>query len=186
MIEKLKSKGFTINQYNNDVLDGEFNGINVNLFIGTNNNKVFRIGVVDAHPINETDIRIRFNKLLQQFQNNSKYIPLTDSILLKRTIIEGENISYGMKINKKRYEAAFFQKTAKYDSLTIKIKNLKDKQELNNSESSNLITLMTDQLRELCKCFNKSVWFMINDRDGKFYISMYYDNEYNRAKGDDL
>jgi len=40
MIEKLKAKGFTINPDTKDVLDGEFNGTNVYIFTGTNNNKV--------------------------------------------------------------------------------------------------------------------------------------------------
>ena len=33
---------------------------------------------------------------------------------------------------------------------------------------------------------NKSVWFMIAERFGKYYICMYYDNEYNKADGEDL
>ncbi len=32
----------------------------------------------------------------------------------------------------------------------------------------------------------KLVWFMISDFHGEYYISMYYDNEYNRANGEDL
>lgn len=33
---------------------------------------------------------------------------------------------------------------------------------------------------------NKPVWFMISDLYGKYYITMFYDNEYNRANGEDL
>lgn len=33
----------------------------------------------------------------------------------------------------------------------------------------------------------KTVWFMISeDRYGKYYIVMYYDNEYNKANGEGL
>lgn len=32
----------------------------------------------------------------------------------------------------------------------------------------------------------KSVWFMISENYGEYSITMYYDNEYNRANGDDL
>lgn len=32
----------------------------------------------------------------------------------------------------------------------------------------------------------KPVWFMISEYGGKYYITMYYDNEYNRANGEDL
>lgn len=33
---------------------------------------------------------------------------------------------------------------------------------------------------------NRVVWFTINEYYGKYYISMFYDNEYNRASGEDL
>lgn len=32
----------------------------------------------------------------------------------------------------------------------------------------------------------KSVWFMISKYLGMYYITMFYDNEYNRANGEDL
>lgn len=32
----------------------------------------------------------------------------------------------------------------------------------------------------------KPVWFIISDFYGKYYITMFYDNEYNRANGEDL
>ena len=32
----------------------------------------------------------------------------------------------------------------------------------------------------------KPVWFCISEIYGKYYISMYYDNEYNHANGEDL
>ena len=32
----------------------------------------------------------------------------------------------------------------------------------------------------------KSVWFMINNSLGSYYILMYYDNGYNQANGEDL
>jgi len=71
MIEKLKSKGYTINQQSEDVLDGEFNGTKVNIVIGTNNNKVWRIAILDEYTTDETNIKIRFNNLIQQFVNNN-------------------------------------------------------------------------------------------------------------------
>ena len=69
MIKKLKSKGFTINRHNEDILDGEFNGTNVNIAFATNNNKVWRICVFDVNTTDETNIKIRFNNLIQQFVN---------------------------------------------------------------------------------------------------------------------
>ena len=57
MIQKLKAKGY---RYNStlDCLEGEFNGSQVHLSVVTNNNKVWRIAIVDAVLSNETDIRI--------------------------------------------------------------------------------------------------------------------------------
>ena len=36
------------------------------------------------------------------------------------------------------------------------------------------------------KMSKKSVWFMIYSNVGKYSISIYYDNEYNKANGEDL
>lgn len=106
MIQKLKAKGFTYNQ-KEDVLEGEFNGEEVIIAIQTNNNKVWRIVVVDRTRRDEAQIRIRFNNLLSQFENNPKYRSLYNEM-----IEDDENISYGITVEKKRYEAAFFQKQA--------------------------------------------------------------------------
>jgi hypothetical protein len=184
MIQKLKSKGYTISPYINDVLVGEFNGTDVNIHIATNNNKVCRIMVADANTIGETDIRIRFNKLIQQFQNNKKYIPLPESTISQYNIPEDENISYELLIKNKRYEALFYQKTAVYDSLEIEMGNLLKKENPNDAEKERLSVVKAKMLDEIN--FNKVVWFMISEHDGKYFISMFYDNEYNRANGEDL
>lgn len=74
MVQKLKAKGFRTNPYNEDMLDGKFNGVDVNVFIATNKDKVCRIMVCDANSVDERSIQIRFNKLCHQFENNSKYV----------------------------------------------------------------------------------------------------------------
>ena len=72
MIEKLKAKGFR-SIPNADLLEGEFNGTDVLLSIVTNNNKVWRIMLTDKNfTRNVTDIKIRFNQLCKQFENNPK------------------------------------------------------------------------------------------------------------------
>ena len=38
----------------------------------------------------------------------------------------------------------------------------------------------------LDKATKKPVWFMISKNYGEYYITMFYDNEYNRANGEDL
>ena len=108
MIKKLKEKGFTESSFNKEILEGEFNGMNVYIGVGTNNNKVYRIYIADANTImDEADIRIRFNTLCQQFTNNEKYVPLPSSDYL---IPDDEDISYEMNVNNKRYEAHFYQR----------------------------------------------------------------------------
>lgn len=56
MIQKLKSKGFVMAQ-GVDALTGEFNGTDVHVFIGTNNNKVYRIMLCDANDQDEINIK---------------------------------------------------------------------------------------------------------------------------------
>ena len=141
MISKLKAKGFTSTSYDKNVLEGEFNGQDVYIHVATNNNKVYRIMVADKNYVNETNIRIRFNNLISQFENNSKYIGYSN-----KPIPEDENLSYEISVKNKRYQASFYQ----------------------NGD------------------WNKSVWFMIADFYGKYYICMFYDNCYNQANGEDL
>jgi hypothetical protein len=184
MIKKLNDKGFKSSTDNIDVLVGEFNGSDVNVHIVTNNNKVYRIMVADANPMSEGDIKIRFNKLCQQFGNSNKYFPTSDSILSKYTISDSEDISYEMTVNNKRYEAVFYQKTAAYDSLTLEMTDLIKKEPSNDADKNRLSIVMAKMVDNIK--LNKVVWFMINKLYGKYYIAMYYDNTYNKANGEDL
>jgi len=187
MIKKLKDKGYTVSPAVKDVLVGEFNGTEVNIHIGTNNNKVYRIMVCDANSQSEGNIKIRFNRLCQQFQDNKKYVSLSET---DYTISEDENISYGISVKKKRYEAVFYQ-VPDMDSAII-AKEFKDflLREYTEEQISNLTEEEVQKkkiLYALDKIDKKSVWFMISEeRYGKYYITMFYDNEYNRASGEDL
>ena len=144
MIQKLKNKGF-VYYPSADYLEGEFNGQQVDVFIATNNNKVYRIMVCDKNTYDEGQIKIRYNTLCRQFANNQKYVPISAEELSDR-----EDISYEMTVNKKEYQAGYAQLPAD-DDLTKRL-----------------------------------VWFRISERYGKYYIAMYYDNEFNRAHGEDL
>lgn len=101
MISKLEAKGFEYNLCN-DCLVGEFNGVDVIIFVETVNNRVWRIAVADKSFSNECEIKIRFNILFEQFSNNSKY-----SILDGNMLNENDDISYEMQVHNKRYDAAF-------------------------------------------------------------------------------
>lgn len=197
MIEKLKAKGFTHSTWDKDALEGEFNGTDVLLSIVTNNNKVWRIALIDKNTQGETDIKIRFNRLCQQFRNNPKYTTLKTEE--EQIIPDDENISYKIKINKKRYEASFYQ-NPQTDSLSL----IRKTQFITEKAQSDLLHKYTQEQidnpseeiqSEILKLVakytidmltKKSVWFMIAERAGKYCICMYYDNEYNQADGEDL
>ncbi len=185
MIQKLKDKGYVYNP-ESELLEGEFNGRDVYIGIVTNNRKVWRIWVRDAHRVNETQIRIRFNNLLQQFNNNKKYYSWPDSVILKYTIPQDEDISYEMSVNHKSYEMAFYQKDSYYLKLEMKLDSLErlepsvdvmdQKTQILKEHISSLLLGETDNL----------VWFTINEYNGEYYICIFYDNEYNKANGEDL
>ena len=195
MIQKLKAKGFTYNQ-RRDCLEGEFNGRTVYLHVVTNNNKVYRIMVKDAYGVDESAIRIRFNTLCRQFENNGKYIPAQFS--KSQEIEENEDISYEMAVNNKRYEASFFQKSKEsidaldttmiVDYFYQKALELYSEEELHNlteqQEYELKMKLALQYTIELLE--KKSVWFMIDGSYGNYRICMFYDNGYNQANGEDL
>lgn len=107
MIRKLKAKGFTDSKLLDGGLEGEFNGTEVVVDIVTNNNKVRRICLIDKNDMSESQIRLRFNNLCDQFENNPKYTP--PYLYSNERISENEDISYEISVNDKQYEAAFFQ-----------------------------------------------------------------------------
>ena len=104
MIQKLKAKGFTYNTIT-DRLEGEFNGEKVYILIQTNKNKVWRIIVYDKTRRDEGQIKIKYNKLFQQFEDNSKYTISETSYMLS----DSEDISYEISVNNKQYAAVFYQ-----------------------------------------------------------------------------
>lgn len=103
MIQKLKNKGF-VYKAEWDWLEGEFNGEEVCVMPVMNNNKVYRIGVCDLIKRDESQIRIRFNRLFNQFINNKKYVQLAG-----RELTEEDDIHYDLSIKNKQIEATFAQ-----------------------------------------------------------------------------
>lgn len=189
MIRNLKSKGFKLNTLGDtEFLSGRFNGMDVQVFIYTENGNVSRIMVCDENTMNESDIKIRFNKLCQQFNDNGKYLSISDYI-----IPHDEDISYQTIVNKKRYEAIFYQLPEGESLKNIQESVLKQAQskfspeQLENPSDEIKKEVFKDAFIALVEAVNhKPVWFMISGRDGKYYITMFYDNELNRAQGEDL
>lgn len=192
MIRKLKAKGFTSSEYDKDILEGEFNGVEVKLYVATNNDKVYRIMLCDAINTDETAIKIRFNKLCNQFQQNEKY----HNPLGNQMINEDEDLGFQMSVNNKRYEAVYCQ-CLESDLDSIAFVN-EYKQFMWNKISSGEVS-RTGAVEDAVKKVNeefvkyrmeqllmKQVWFMISEYYGKYGITMYYDNKYNQADGEDL
>lgn len=187
MVAKLKAKGFKSSSYG-DGLQGEFNGVAVNVFIATNNNKVCRIMVADENLVDEAAIKIRFNSLCDQFENNAKYVSLHEYKLS-----EEEDISFEMSVKSKRYDAIYYQKVEDMDSVTVaqemskRIKSKYSDEQINNPTeeiAQDIRNIAIDYGAEIL--LKKAVWFTISELNGRYYISMYYDNEYNRANGEEL
>lgn len=191
MIKKLEAKGYEYNSYN-DYLTGEFNGKDVHIHIVTNNNKVCRIMVAETVTQDETQIKINFNRLCSQFKNNKRYISFSDD----QSIPEDEDIAYNMNVNNKQYEALFYQMfdPARVDTLALRTELI---EELSKQFTKEQILSYDENVQKAEMEFNGKkglewinkmpVWFMIDKvLYGEYRIFLFYDNEYNRAHGEDL
>lgn len=189
MKRKIKAKGFQWNSIQ-ECFEGEFNGTDVKLFLVTNNNKVYRVFLQDAFYLDEQQIILRFNKLCSQFAKSNNYFSLSDT---DQTIPEDEDLSYEMTVNKKRYEAAFYQNPGELDSLKMlqeiysRYLNEFSKAELSAPTEEVKQRLMLIKFEYVLEILSqKTVWFVIDERYGQYGILMYYDNKKNEANGDDL
>ena len=124
--------------------------------------------------------------LCEQFNNNKHYISLLDY-----TIPHDENIEHEMMINKKVYEAAFYQipsdMQAYFDAQLNYIKTKYTEEQLTNPTEELNKKVSEDELSFFIETVSKkSVWFTIREELGQYSIMMLYDNEYNHANGEDL
>lgn len=166
MKQKLVSKGFVPKKVGtNEFLEGKFNGTDVRVYIVTNNNKVCRIMLCDENYQNETNIKIRFNKLVSQFVNNKRYISLD-----KYTLSDEEDISYEMTVNKKNYDAVFYQVPNKMEIDTLALQEKVRNELLSKYTVEELIKPSEETTKEAVSTtfkigmemmFMKPVWFRI-------------------------
>ena len=115
MIQKLKVKGFE--KSNECDLEGYFNGEYVCLNVMANNNKVYCIALGDKNLRSAKEIRVRFNTLCTQFENNGKYMPIIEGNSNQK-ISENEDISYEMHINRKNYTAYYSYRIKKEEVIS--------------------------------------------------------------------
>lgn len=146
--------------------------------------------VCDAKTMGETDIKIRFNRLCDQFSNNKNYIELDED---GQKIPDDENIRYEISVHDKRYEAIFYQVPNTTDTLALQndmkafaLTKYSEEQLANPTPEiqEDIVKMAFDFTMQ--RMTMKPVWFMISEHYGKYYITMFYDNEYNRANGEDL
>ena len=108
MIKKLKAKGFKtdegfmrdvkrglIDWDGPEVLTGRFNGERVRVYIVVETNKVWRIALKDKKDRDETQIKIRFNNLVRQFENNDKYVGTMQKVLVEGVSKNNEEMLTG-------------------------------------------------------------------------------------------
>lgn len=111
------------------------------------------------------------------------------------TLSESEDISYEMMVHKKNYDALFYQvpDMEKVDTLAMQEQARNELlQKYTQEQLDNPTEEMNEEVQKIAlrigmdMIFKKTVWFRICEHYGEYYISMFYDNEYNHANGEDL
>lgn len=186
-IGKLTKKGFKYNA-SEDQLSGDFNGSKKTITVQTNNNKVCRVVVIDKEDtMDESDIRIKYNRLIGQFRQNERYVEYPTP---NEEINSDEDISYELRVKNKRFQAEFYQRPIKLDPEDEE-KYSKLQKQVEEAKSSNDVTAAMELLGDINTFYrkylmNKIVWFMISEYYGKYKIAIFYENGYNMANGEDL
>lgn len=102
MMVKLKAKGFK--QIDSENLTGTFNGEDVQIGMLTYKGKVCRIGVIFTTIRDKEQIKIRYNTLIKQFENNGRYMVANAEFLG-----EDEDIAHQMTEENRTYLSSFYQ-----------------------------------------------------------------------------
>ena len=104
-----------------------------------------------------------------------------------------------MIVENKRYQASYYQAPVPELMDTLAVQNLLKKKLLQKYTEGQIENPTEEQRKEMSEFIqkemiditmdilsNKSVWFLISEHYGKYFIAMYYDNIYNQANGEDL
>ena len=156
-VKKLKKKGFKMFDSKSCTLIGEFNGENMFVTPRTNKNEIYRVEVMPTRSRSRSSIKIYYNNLCHQFQNNKKYVIANDGIM-DYSIPDDENILYEITVNGKAYQAVFFQTiSSKYITTNIPLTN-------------NVVWFQIMKAKD----------------EDDYNIALYYENWKNKANGEDL
>ena len=186
MKQKLIAKGYVPKEIGDfERLEGEFNGHDVKVYIATNNNKVYRIMLADKNTVDEAQIKIRFNNLVKQFENNKRYYAFRDY-----SLSDEEDISREMQVHNKIYGACYSQ-DPDFENIGAKIQ-IAIEEKYSAEELKNPSKTVKKDIEDITNKIGldyllmKKVWFKIARDNGEYYICMYYDNKYNQANGENL
>lgn len=174
MIRQLEGKGFKYERML-DLLTGKINGEESFVFIQEHEGKVYRVDVSDTEVFTKEQVIIRYNNLLSQFKQDSRYGELEEYL----PIPEEEDISYEMRIHKKVYAAVFCLirdlSEEEMEAIAAKAKGIEDENELASY---------------LAKAFIEGtipgrIWFEIKENKGEYWIQIYFENRRNRPREED-
>lgn len=177
MISALEKKGFEHEKTydGTDFLVGDFNGRKSNIYVHTNKNIVDRIMVAYADNVDEAQIKIDYNNLLYRLQHNEKYMELENQY----PIPDSEDISYEIRVNKKRYDSAFWVKASYNDEQLNEFKEA-----MADMSEDDATAYAIEKALDLMQ---GQVWFTISEYGYDSYsILIYYDNLVNQDHGEDL
>ena len=182
MAGRLKEKGFSGYSWN-EYLEGIFNGENVRVFIGTNHGIVDRIKVV--FPYTEERLnKIKYNTLISRLNRNPKYAELREN----KVIPEDEDISYGINLHDKVYDAIYYLLRQDVDANSWKEDFYREYNARYKKPLSGLTQIEIEEVlfclpRRISDAVSGVVWFTLPN---EYRIELYYDNLKNRPRGEDL
>lgn len=177
MISKLEEKGFV---WNNEAecMEGMFNGRGVFLRVIEDKNKVYRILVEDAVSWDASDIIVNYNRLIEQFENNEKYIIYQFSHNEK--IDKRENIQYEMEVNNKRYQSVFYQKGENWPKETeidLNIPFCKETEGIVDSFHENVVNIIKTSISDYYEKYLKDTRRMTKEQlyefDKKLFVEIH-------------
>ncbi len=181
MIIKLKGKGFT-QPFPVELpymLEGEFNGLKVEVFLIDNKGKMWRVVVLNKCT-GENIARDTYNRLLTQFKNHKNYTQIDEADIIPET----DNLITELYKNHKKYRSAFYQSV----DIEKYIKEYPEFDKLPEEERGNILSSLFKEAANIDYIPKRFVWLSLdkNDSDRVFNVYIFYENKFNEPNGEDL